>query len=111
MFEPMLLTDVFFMKCSVAELKKFFKLVKEKKLQNKIAAKACGYTPEYFSLLRKKFEKNGDKIFVHGHCGKPAYNAAAEMLSIYAVYTNISGFVTGMRAVDNDNMYLNLGLH
>lgn len=58
------------MKCTVSEFKKYYKLVKEKKIQNKVAAKACNYTPEVFSRLRAKFEKEGDKMFVHGLKGK-----------------------------------------
>ena len=58
------------MKCSVEEFKKNYKLVKEGKLQNVIAAKACNYTPARFSILRKRYEKEGDKLFIHGHCGK-----------------------------------------
>lgn len=55
------------MKCSVEEFKKNYKLVKEGKLQNVIAAKACNYTPERFSILRKRYEKEGDKLFIHEH--------------------------------------------
>ena len=66
------------MKCSVEEFKKNYKLVKEGKLQNVIAAKACNYTPERFSILRKRYEKEGDKLFIHGHCGKKAYNAVSD---------------------------------
>lgn len=62
------------MKCSADEFKKYYKLVNEKKLTNKVAAKACHYTPEQFSRLRKRFESEGDKIFIHGHCGKPNVN-------------------------------------
>ena len=58
------------MKCAIDEFKKYCKLVKEKKLQNKVAAKACNYTPEAFSRLRRKYEKEGDKMFVHGLKGK-----------------------------------------
>ena len=59
------------MKCTESEFKKYYKLVKEKKIQNKVAALACNYTPEVFSRLRKKYEKEGDKMFVHGLKGKP----------------------------------------
>lgn len=60
------------MKCTVSEFKKYYKLVSEKKIQNKVAAKACNYDPATFTRLRKKFEKEGDKMFVHGLKGKPS---------------------------------------
>lgn len=66
------------MKIDIPELKRFISLVENKQLQNKIAAAACGYTPEHFCRLRKKFKRHGDRIFIHAHCGKKAYNAIPE---------------------------------
>ncbi len=67
-----------FVKTSIENLKKFFKLANEHKIQNKIAAKACGYTPAYFCTLRKKHKKNGDSIFTHRLKGKPSNNRIPE---------------------------------
>lgn len=73
------------MKCSKDEFKKYYKLVKEKKLTNKVAAKACHYTPEQFSKLRKRFEREGDRIFIHGQQGKPSHNKKFEKVKEFVV--------------------------
>lgn len=58
------------MKCSIETFKKFYNLVKEKKIRINVAAKACNYKPTPFSRLCRKFETFGDRIFVHGLKGK-----------------------------------------
>lgn len=73
------------MRCDQARFKEFSRLVKEGKIQSKVAARACGYTPERFCVLRKRYEREGDKIFIHGHCGKPAYNAVPDATRRFVV--------------------------
>lgn len=65
-------------KASVDNLKKFFKLADEHKIQNKKAAQACGYSPAYFCTLRKKHKERGDSIFTHGLKGRPSNNRIPE---------------------------------
>lgn len=58
------------MKCLEEDFKRFYKLVESGQLHNNAAAKACNYTPEQFSRLRKKYSKIGDRMFIHGLSGK-----------------------------------------
>lgn len=81
------------MRCDQSRFKEFNRLVKEGKIQNKVAARACGYTPERFCLLRKRYELEGDKIFVHGLKGKP---------SNYGVPDDIKRFVVERYLVENN---------
>lgn len=50
-----------------------------------MAAKACHYTPEQFSKLRKRFEREGDRIFIHGQQGKPSHNKKFEKVKEFVV--------------------------
>lgn len=63
------------MKTTPEEFKKYFKLVKSNRINIKVAAKACRYSVNHFRKLCKRYEKEDDKIFIHGSCGKPAHNA------------------------------------
>lgn len=58
------------MKCPEEDFKRFYKLVESGQLTNKVAAKACNYTPEQFCHLRKKYSEIGDRLFTHGLRGK-----------------------------------------
>lgn len=63
------------MKCNTDEFKKYYNLVKRKQCTLVIAAKALGYKYQYLPFLFKKYEKEGDKIFIHGLKGKKSNNA------------------------------------
>lgn len=80
------------MKRTNSELKKYFTLVESKRMTNKIAAFSCGYTPEHFTRLRKKFKTEGDKMFIHAHSGKPAYNAIPPEVRAFVVQKYIEEF-------------------
>ena len=62
------------MKCSKDNFIRFYNLVDNGLLSNRKAAKACGYSESRFCELRNRYKQEGAKIFIHGHCGKPAYN-------------------------------------
>lgn len=66
------------MRCLPDNFIKFYNLVENGMLTNRKAALACGYSESRFCELRIKYKKDGAKIFVHGHCGKPAYNRISQ---------------------------------
>lgn len=66
------------MRCDPERFKEYNRLVKEGKIQSKLAARALGYTPERFCVLRRKYEAEGDRIFTHGSKGRPARNAVPD---------------------------------
>lgn len=66
------------MRCDPERFKEYNRLVKEGKIQSKLAARALGYTPERFCVLRRKYEEQGDRIFTHGSKGRPAHNAVPD---------------------------------
>ncbi len=109
---PLLPTKTF-VKTSIENLKKFLKLADEHKIQNKVAAKACGYTPAYFCTLRKKHKVKGDSIFTHGLKGRPSNNRIPDRTreKIFAQYIADNSDVTPVSfAYHRDNMEENYGV-
>lgn len=78
------------MKCSVEEFKKYYLLVKQGKIANKTAAKVCGYTPEHFTRLRKKYENLGERLFINARKGKPSPKAIDEKTKKFITETYLT---------------------
>lgn len=85
------------MRCDKEEFKKWERLVRERKVTAKFAAAALGYTQGRFSVLRRKYAELGDRIFVHGLCGKPAANAVPESEKNFIVGEYVKSDCEGAR--------------
>lgn len=58
------------MKADAKNIVHFIKLVDNKQVKSKYAAKILGYSESHFCAVRKKYRRMGEKAFVHGLAGK-----------------------------------------
>lgn len=81
------------MKCSKENFIRFYTFVENGQLSNRKAADACGYSEARFCELRRLYKQEGDRLFIHGHCGKPAYNRIPQYIRqfVYDKYIEESG--------------------
>lgn len=78
------------MKCSIDDFKRFYLMIEEKQITNKKASVYLGYTPETLCRIRKRYKKDGDKMFIHGLKGKPSNHKMISLeikKKIHEVYT------------------------
>lgn len=74
------------MKIKKDEFKKRYLQVKQHLLKAKDAARILGVTPSYFCNFSKKYEKEGDRVFIHGRCGRKPSNAISDETRAKIVY-------------------------